>query len=82
MINIDQGDLILEESSIEKCSKTCVTSDGFNCLSFDYCPESKTCLLNKGLKNSAVDTSSSKKETCRNYKRKNIVLVILKGSLN
>lgn len=69
MINVDQGDLILEKSSIEKCSKTCVTSDGFNCQSFDYCPESQTCLLNKGFfKSSGGITNSS--ESCRNYKSK------------
>lgn len=39
------GDLVYENSNAESCSSLCVTADGFNCQSFNFCPGSKKCLL-------------------------------------
>ena len=58
---------VLKEISIEGCSMECVTGDGLLCKSFDYCPESKTCLLNS---KSTQDSSSTtaKYENCGYYR--------------
>lgn len=62
-----EADLVFEGASVEQCSFFCVTSDGFNCKSFDYCPETKKCLLNKGSKPSSQSPSQSK-DFCYNYR--------------
>ncbi|CAF0773656.1 unnamed protein product [Brachionus calyciflorus] len=62
------ADLVYDGADLKQCSISCVISDGFNCKSFDYCPATKKCLLNKGLKaNSTISTQN--KDLCYNYRR-------------
>lgn len=53
--------------SIDSCSFECVNSDGFSCKTFDYCPESKTCILNSGQK-PLESNQDTKKEICAHYR--------------
>ncbi len=67
-INLD-ADLIYSETTIEQCSKQCVTADGFKCKSFDFCQNSKKCLINKELKKeSKFQNGSIATDSCDNYK--------------
>lgn len=63
--------------SIEFCSFACVNSDGINCNSFEYCPESKTCLLNSGQKPIGSNIQNIEKDICAHYRSK--YLFILKN---
>jgi len=65
-----EGDLVFTDSSIEKCSQFCVSADGFECKSFNYCQGSRSCLLNKGLIQNTTRQTGVAKEVCRNYKSK------------
>ncbi len=67
--------VIYSDSSLEKCSKSCVTSDGFLCKSFHYCEETKKCLLNSGMKTISNKNSTSK-DSCANYKSKNLCFLL------
>ncbi len=42
------AEVVIIEPSLDLCGAACVSSQGFNCKSFDFCPESQTCLLNSG----------------------------------
>lgn len=66
-----EADLVFSGADVEQCSFLCVTSDGFNCKSFDYCPQSKKCLLNKGLKPNST-TPTQNQDFCFNY-RSNLI---------
>lgn len=67
-INLD-AEIVLNNANLDLCSLSCVDADGFDCKSFDYCPATKTCLLNSQLKqvtktkNGTVPTDS-----CAHYK--------------
>ena len=66
-----QSDIVYENSNPEQCSLLCVTSDAFSCKSFDFCPESKTCLLNSALaKKLAFNAADAKRDICNNFKSK------------
>jgi len=67
VISID-GELVYEGATPEQCSLICVTADGFNCQSFDFCPKSKKCLLNSGYSN-VITSKNTTTELCSNYKR-------------
>jgi hypothetical protein len=60
--------MVYEGATVEECSLNCVTADGFNCRSFDFCPSSKKCLLNSGYSNSPLSKNTTT-ELCYNYKR-------------
>ena len=65
------GEVVLKDASLSLCSLACVNADGFNCNSIDFCPESKTCLLNSG--NQQITQNSNDNatfESCSHYKRK------------
>lgn len=44
----------------------CVSADGFNCKTIDYCPETKKCLLHS--ENAKQPSTSSQTDLCYNYK--------------
>ena len=56
--------------NIDLCSFECINSDGFNCQTFDYCSETKTCILNSGQKPLESNVHSNKKDVCAHYRRK------------
>lgn len=60
------AELVYEGTNLEECAQLCVSTDGFDCKSLDFCPDSKKCLLNSGPKNKP--SSNSNKELCYNYK--------------
>lgn len=70
-INLD-AELVYKGTTLEECSRTCVVADGFDCKSFDYCAESKTCMLNSGYKPVSSfqnATQGIEMDYCNNYKR-------------
>ncbi|RNA21589.1 antigen B membrane, partial [Brachionus plicatilis] len=64
------GEIVLKEmTGIDFCSFECINSDGFNCKSFDYCPESKTCILNSGQIPTGSSIQNVTKDSCSHYRR-------------
>jgi len=71
------AEIVLTGSSLEECSKECVTADGFKCKSFDYCNNNPvpTCLLNSGDKKINQQTGTHLKfDSCAHYKSKILVI--------
>lgn len=64
------ADLVYKDATLESCSALCVGADGFNCISLDFCPESRTCLLNKESKTGS-SSAVTQKDSCYSYKSKN-----------
>ena len=62
------AEVVLKESSLDICSRECVNTDGFNCKSFDFCPESNTCLLNSGQQQLAANIPDAPIESCAHYR--------------
>ena len=72
-----QAEIVLQEADLNLCSLTFVNADGFQCNSFDFCPITKTCLLNSGnmaisnnIPNANVTTDS-----CSHYKSKILEII-------
>ncbi|CAF0710186.1 unnamed protein product [Brachionus calyciflorus] len=77
------GEVVLKNmNSIEFCSFACVNSDGFNCKSFDYCSESKSCILNSGQKPIGSNIQNVEKDTCAHYRREYFVATSSKSKSN
>ena len=67
-ISIISAELILGRSSLEECSRDCVSADGFQCKSFDFCPRSSTCLLHTNNRPQIlVEPGDRHSEYCDNY---------------
>jgi len=64
----DVADLVVSNVKAEECAKSCVAADGFECDSFNYCPSSMQCLLNKGTGAARPGQSSNNTDSCLNYK--------------
>ena len=65
------AEVVLKESNLNLCSLTCANTNGFNCKSFDFCPLSKTCLLNSGSQQISQNTNANvATDSCSNYKSK------------
>ena len=65
------GEVVLSESNIDVCSVACVANEAFSCKSFDYCKETKTCLLNSGEKQNIKKIKASQadvKDSCAHYR--------------
>ena len=66
------ADVIISDSSLDACSFSCVETDGMEGKSFDYCPQTKTCLLNgdqEGLSLFAPkDQAEIDKDSCAHYR--------------
>ena len=58
-----EADVLLMDSTLEFCSLSCSTSD---CDSFDYCQNTKTCLLNNRNKMNTRNTTT-KTDLCGHY---------------
>ena len=73
-INLD-AEIVYKGTTLEECSRVCVVADGFECKSFDYCAETKTCMLNSGFKPISSyenGTQGIEMDSCNNYKRNNL----------
>ena len=72
------GEIILRNANLETCSRSCVTADNFLCKSFDFCAETKTCMLNSEIaqkpahqnQGSTGAQAAIQKDKCRTYVRK------------
>jgi len=66
------AEIVLKDLSLDRCSSACIDASGFNCKSFDYCPESRTCLLNSGQVaiNTKPPTSEQERDVCGHYRSK------------
>lgn len=72
------AEIVYDDTSLELCTLMCVSADGFNCKTIDYCPETKKCLLHsENVKQPS--TTSSQTDLCYNYKsmRQNNKLVFI-----
>lgn len=76
------AEVILTESNIDSCSSQCVIRAGFSCKSFDFCPETRTCLLNSGPKQVKENTAQFKQDSCGHYRRDYFYLTSLNSNLN
>ena len=66
------AEIKLTGSSLDDCSKECVTADGFKCKSFDFCQADNggtVCLLNSGDKPTVSPTVQYEFGFCAHYKR-------------
>ena len=62
------AEIVLKGATLDTCSKECVTADGFACKSFEYCIETKTCLLNSGDKKIKNSVASLQFDDCAHYR--------------
>lgn len=63
------GEVVFKDMiNIDLCSFECINSDGFNCKSFDYCADSKTCILNSGQKPVESAINLNKTDKCAHYR--------------
>lgn len=76
------AEIILSDSSLDSCSSECVVRSGFTCRSFDYCPETKTCLLNSGPKQIKENAAQFKRDDCGHYRRDYFYSTSLNANLN
>lgn len=66
------AEVVLNDLSLDECSKECVTADGLLCKSFDYCKTEsgpKTCLINSGNKKISENSIPLKFGDCAHYQR-------------
>lgn len=79
------GEIVYKDLSAEDCARVCVTADAFNCVSFDYCGDSRLCLLN-GVKERPIMSQQQQQQTpkqlCRNYRREYYFITSLKSNLS
>ncbi len=68
------AEIVLKESSLETCSKECVTANGFSCKSFEYCQETKTCMLNSGDKKIKNSNASLQFDDCGHYRSEDFMM--------
>lgn len=69
-ISIITAELIVGRSSLEECSRDCVSADGFQCKSFDFCERSRTCLLHSNNRSQVPVTPGDRNsDYCDNYIR-------------
>ena len=60
------GDVVYDGTkSLEECTFLCVSADGINCKSIDFCPETKKCLLHSGT--AKPSSGNVPKDLCYNY---------------
>lgn len=63
--------MVLNDASLNLCSLACVNADGFNCNSFEFCPLTKTCLLNSGNQQVTKNPNATvPTDNCSHYKSK------------
>ena len=61
------AELVYDSATPELCAILCTTADNFNCKSFNFCPESKKCLLNSELLQKPP-SQDVQRDTCSNYR--------------
>ncbi len=67
--------MVLKDASLNLCSLACVNADGFNCNSFEFCPLTKTCLLNSGNQQVTKNPNASvPTDNCSHYKSKLLLI--------
>jgi hypothetical protein len=75
-INLD-AEVVISDSTSTSCSIACVIADNFLCKSFDYCPESKTCLLNSGNSvKSPLANGTIKVDSCLNFRSDYLTFIL------
>lgn len=62
--------VLIKDVSVKQCARICLTDEGLNCPSFDYCPSEHICRITGYDEKGSGQTSVMTKANCTHYIRK------------